>query len=242
MAKIKYTTLVLFYFISTVLFSQSSKKRSGNGNRIYIGPTLNFYTLNKNHAINPSQKASALFGFKREQNLGRDYKTFLLIGIDYFFHGLNFRSYYFEPAALKLYDRSFAYNYSLFIHELNLPVQVKYLFKRGDNSLFSSYILAGYHLRYLLPGTVKITQNGTKIKDDVPDLKFKNALLNDKCNAFVSLGFGWQKNSLSSSKGSFFAELNCKYGFSGYSFTADYAASSLYINGVHLSLQLGTKF
>ncbi len=244
MIKIKYTVLfvILFYFIPVCFFSQSSKKRSGNGNRIYFGPVVGFYKINKNHAIQPTQKMSALIGFKREQRVGRDFKTFFLFGFEYFFHGVNFRSYYFEPDSLKLYDKSFGYNYSLFIHELNLPLQIKYLFKREDNSLFSPYIIAGYQLRYLLPGTLKVSQNGKKIRDDTPDLKFKNAVLYDKINAFVCLGIGWQKNSLSSSKGSFFVELNCRYGFSPYSFETAYSASSLYIYGTHVTIQLGAKF
>ena len=137
--KIKHTALllVLFFFIPAFLFSQSSKKKSGNGNRINFGPVIGFYTINKNHAINPTQKISAIIGFRREQRLGRDYKAFFLFGVDYFLHGLNFRSYYFAPDTLKLYDKSFGYNYSLFIQELNLPLQLKYLFKREDNSLFA---------------------------------------------------------------------------------------------------------
>lgn len=242
--KVKHTALllVLFFFIPAFLFSQSSKKKSGNGNRINFGPVISFYTINKNHAINPTQKISAIIGFRREQRLGRDYKAFFLFGIDYFFHGLNFRSYYFATDTLKLYDKSFGYDYSLFIHELDLPLQLKYLFKREDNSLFSPYITVGYHLRYLLPGSLKVSQNGNTIKTDNPDVTFKNALLNNKLNAFVSLGLGWQKNSLSASKGSFFVELNVRYGFSPYYFATDYSASSLYINGTHLTLQLGQKF
>jgi len=244
MVKIRYTALLLIlsFLISGHLFSQSSKRKGGNGTRIYFGPAINFYSINKNHAINPGQKISVTAGFKREQRLGRDFKTFLLVGVEYFFHGLNFRSYYFAPDTVKLYDKSFGYNYSLFIHELSLPMQLKYLFKREDNSLFSPYIIVGYHFRYLLPGTLKVSQNGTKVKEDNPDLKFKNYLLNDRINAFVSLGLGWQKNSLTSSKGSFFVELNCRYGFSPYYFKTSYSASSLYINGVHLNLQLGLKF
>lgn len=244
MIKIKYTVLffILFFLTPELLLSQNSRKRSGNGNRLYFGPVAGIYKINKNHAINPDPKISGVIGFKREQRLGRDYKTFFLIGFEYFFHGLNFRSYYFAPNTLKLYDKTFGYNYSLFIHELNLPIQVKYLFKRADNSLFSGYVVAGYHLRYLLPGSLKVSQNGEKIKDDSPDLKFKNGLIDKRINSFVSAGIGWQKNSLSSSKGSFFVELNCRYGFSPYSFETSYSPSSLYINGVHIGLQLGLKF
>jgi hypothetical protein len=246
MIKIKHRALiiVLFFFFSIHAFPGESPapKKGGNGNRLYFGPVVGFYSINKKHAINPSQKMSATFGFKRELNVGRDYKVFFLIGVDYFFHGLNFRSYYFRPDTLQVYDKSFGYNYSLFIHELNLPLQFKYLFKREDNSLFSPYVSFAYHLRYLLPGNLKITENGNKIKDDSPDVKFKNPLIIDKLNAFVSIGLGWQKNSLTSSKGSFFVELNYRYGFSAYYFETDYAPSSLYINSTHLSILLGLKF
>ena len=244
MVKIKYTVLflILFYFIPGGLSAQYSKKYAGNGNRVYFGPVVGLYRLNKNHAINPSQKISCVFGFKREQRIGRDQKTFFLFGFEYFFHGVNFRSYYFAPDTIKLYDKSFGYNYALFLHEIDLPLQVKYLFKRQDNSLYSAYAITGYHLRYLLPGKLKVSQNGAMVKEDSPNVKFKNALFYDKINSFVSLGLGWQKNSLSSSKGSFFAELNCRYGFSPYYFETDYSASSLYITGLHLSLQIGSKF
>lgn len=244
MIKIKHklSFVVLFFFIPAILFSQSSKKRSGNGTRINFGPVIGFYSINSHHAINPRQKTSALVGFRREQRMGREYKIFFLFGVDYFFHGLNFKSYYFNPDTLKLYDKSFSYTYSLFIHELDLPLQLKYLFKREDNSLFSPYLSVGYHLRYLLPGNLKVTQDGTEIKNDSPELKFKNPLFNNQFNSFVSLALGWQKNSLTASKGSFFAEVNFRYGFSAYYFETNYAATSLYINSTHLSLQLGFKF
>ena len=175
--------------------------------------------------------------------MNREYNTYFLIGVDYFFHGLTFKSYYFKPDTLKLYDKSFGYTYSLFIQEINIPFQFKYLFKREDNSLYSPYIAVGYHLRCLLPGTLKVKQNGELVKSDEPDLTFKNPLFWNKLNAFVSASVGWQKNHLTpSAKGSFFAELNFRYGFSAYSFQTDYSASSLYINGGHLSLLIGLKF
>ncbi|MBL7930633.1 MAG: outer membrane beta-barrel protein [Bacteroidia bacterium] len=240
----RHKTLItlLFLLCTGILFSQSSKKRSGNGNRIHFGPLVGFYRINTHHAAAPSPKMSASVGFKREQKIGRDYRTFFLFGFDYFFHGCNFRSYYFAPDTFKIYDKNFAYNYSLFIHELDLPLQVKYLFKREDNSLFSPYVVAGYHLRYLLPARLKVSQDGNELRSDNPELKFKTPLILDQLNAMISLGFGWQKNSLSSSKGSFFAEINYRYAFSALYFQTDYSASSLFINSAHLNLQLGFKF
>ncbi len=217
-------------------------KNYGNGIRLSIGPCVGFYTINKNHAKSPQQRLSAIIGFRKEFKVGRDYRTFFLVGVDYFFHGLNFKSYYFKPDSLKLYDKSFKYDYTLLINELNLPVQFKYLLKRGDNSLFSPYVSIGYHLRFLLPSSLKVKQDGQLIKSDNPDLKFKTPFLYNKINSFVSASVGFQKNSLSNSKGSFFAELNFRYGFSPYYFQTDYSPTSLYINSTHLSLQLGLKF
>jgi hypothetical protein len=128
------------------------------------------------------------------------------------------------------------------MHELNIPIQVKYLFKRADNSLFSPYVTVAYHLRYLLPGRLKVRENGNLILEDNPEVRFRNSLLDKKMNAFISAGLGWQKNSLRASKGSFFAELNVRYGFSSYFIETSYAASALYMNAVHISLQLGLKF
>jgi hypothetical protein len=243
MIKIKhtFTIAVLFFFASYVSIAQPSKY-SGNGVRIHFGPVLGFYTLNTKHAVNPTQKMSAIVGFKREKRLSRDYKTFFLAGIDYFFHGLNFQSYYFKKDSLKLYDKNFDHTYSVFIHELNLPLQFKYLFRSENNSLFSPYAAVSYHLRYLLPGKLKITQNGNTIREDDPDLKFKNPLILKELNAFVSLSVGWQKNSLAASKGSFFAEINYRYAFSPVYFEKDYSATSLFFNSTHASLLLGLKF
>jgi hypothetical protein len=233
--------LLLFLFVCAPLFSQRSK-RSGNGTRVNFGPVVGFYTVNHQHAINPTQKMSLLAGFRREWRVDRDYQTYISLGVDYFLHGVNFRSYYFNQDTLQLYDKSFRYNYSVVIHELNLPVQLKYLFNREDNSLFSPYVSVAYHFRYLLPGNVRVTENGNPVKTDSPDIVFRTPLINEKMNAFVSVSLGWQKNNLTASRGSFFAELNYRYGFSQYYFQTEYAASSLFINATHLSLQLGMKF
>lgn len=243
MIKIKHTSplLVLFFFISIGLNAQRSKI-SGNGFRINFGPVIGFYNINQRHAATPTQKMSAMLGFKRERRLGRDYKTFVLAGVDYFFHGLNFQSYYFDPDTIKIYDKNFNARYSMFMHELNVPVQFKYLFKSENNSLFSPYLAVSYHLRCLLPGNLKVTQDGSPVKEDHLDVKFKNPLLWDKLNAFVSISLGWQKNSLTVSKGSFFMEFNYRYAFSPLYFETEYSASSLFINSTHLAFLLGLKF
>ncbi|HQQ95081.1 MAG TPA: hypothetical protein PLQ93_11045 [Bacteroidia bacterium] len=214
----------------------------GSRVRLHLGPALSLYTINTNHAADPQQQFSMIAGLSKEFKASHDYKTFFLVGLDFFSHGLGFKSYYFKPDSLKLYDKSFSYDYMLRILEIQLPIQFKYLFKPEHNSLFSPYVCIAYHLRYLLPGKLRVSYYGNTLEDEAADLKFKTPLLTEQLNAAVSLGAGWQKNSLASSKGSFFAELNLRYNFSPYYFEKDYAASSLYINSTHLILKLGIRF
>lgn len=242
----KIHTALLFFLLaltcSGFALTPPSSKSSSQGIRLGFGPVLGFYTVNSHHAKNPIQKLSGMAGFKKEVRLGRDYRSFFLVGVDYFFHGLSFQSYYFAPDTIKLYDKSLDYNYSLFIHELNIPLQFKYSFTRENNSLFSPYVMIGYHLRYLLPGTLKISQNGSEVKTDIPDLRFRHRLISDQMNAFFSATIGWQKNNTASSKRGFFIEASYRYGFSSYYFEKDYAPASLFMNSSHLAFLFGLKF
>jgi hypothetical protein len=243
MISIKHKVLLLFVLFSLKLVSHvPPKKTPGAGIRIFFGPAYGFYQLNKNHAKDPVSKMSALAGFRKEIRCDREFKFFFLFGADYFFHTVGYKSYYFKPDSLKLYDKEYAYDHSLFLHEIQLPLQVKFSFRRENNSVFSPYVMFGYHLRYLLPGTLTISQNGNKVISDAVDVQFKNKLFHNTINSGLNLSVGWQKNSVNNSRGSFMVELNTRYGFSPYFFTEDYAASSLNMNSVHLSLLLGLKF
>jgi hypothetical protein len=217
-------------------------KGSGNGTRLHFGPAYGFYRLNKNHAVDPVQRMSLVAGFRREFRVDRSYRSYLSFGFDYFLHGVNFRSYYFQPDSLRIYDKTYPYKYSLFVQELCLPVQFKYLFQREDNSLFSPYATAGYQFRMLLPGKLKVTRDGELITNESPDMKFRHHLLGERINAAVTAGLGWQRSSFNKKGGSFFVELNFRYGFSQYYIDADYTPSSLYINSTHLQLLIGLKF
>jgi hypothetical protein len=214
----------------------------GAGVRFFFGPSYGFYQLNKNHAQNAVSKMSAMAGFRKEVRCDRNYKFFFLFGVDYFFYSFGYKSYYFKPDSLQLYDKEFRYDHSLFAHELSLPLQVKFSFRRENNSLFSPYVMFGYHFRYMLPASLTISDETGKVKTDEVDLQFKNKLFYKNVNSGLAVSVGWQKNSLSKSRGSFFMELNARYGFSPYFFQEDYTASSMFMNSVHLSLFMGFKF
>lgn len=235
--------LVTYILIScNGLHAQSPNAHFGSRIRLNFGPSLGFYSINENHASDPRQKFSFLAGFNKEFSLSRDYTTFILVGADYLYHGLSFKSYYFSADSLAIYNRNFDHDYQLRVHELQLPVKFKYLFRPEHNSLFSPYLAVSYHLRYFLPAQLQVTYYGNIKEDGSVDLQFKTPLIEKHLNAALSLTAGWQKNSLASSKGSFFAELNLRYNFSPYYFEEPYAANSLYINSVQLFLLLGVRF
>lgn len=247
MIKIKHTALFLVLFFSIQGFvaeppPKSRYKRTGNGTRLNFGTSLNYYSMNENHGADPKQKLSFTFGFRRELLVSKDYKAYILFGADYLLHGLTYQSYYFQPDSIHIYNKKFDYNYSLNINEIQIPLQFKYLFRRADNSPYSPYFLVGYHFRYMLPGILKVSKDGQVVKNDVPEMKFRNYLITDKINASVSASLGWQRNNLSDKKGSFFAEINFQYGFSQYYFETDYSAASMFFNCTHVTFLIGSKF
>jgi hypothetical protein len=215
---------------------------NSRGLRFSFGPTLGFYKINTNHAQNPSAKMSILAGLKKEVRVDQTFQTFFLFGADYFLHGINFRSYYFDQDTLRLYNEKFEYDYSVLMHELQVPLQLKFSFTRENNSLYSPYVMIGYHLRALLPAKVTVSQDGNRVVSQNEEMRFKMPMLTNKLNSLISATVGWQKNTINNSKTGFFIELNYRYGFSQYYFASKYTPSSLYMNSQHMSLLLGLKF
>lgn len=218
------------------------RKQKNIVNRFGLGAFYGFYKLNTNHAINPSPRAAVLFNYKTEFYLDFKKQTSFILGLEYFYHGLSFNSYYFEPDSIKLYDKSFSYRYSLSMHEVSLPLMFKYSFLSDKDALFSPYFSFGYNLRYLLLANNLVTLNGnTLIKENIK-LSFKNPLFINSLNSGLQFCLGFQKNNHETSNSGFFVELMCRTNFSPYSFQTNYSASSLYFNNVHVGLMLGLKF
>jgi hypothetical protein len=217
-------------------------KGGGNGTRLYLGGAYGIYDINRRHASDASTRTSICAGFRRELRADRMYHAYVLFGAEYFMHGVRFNSYYFYADSTALYNRSFAYTYALRIHELCVPAQFKYVFKRADNNLNSPYIAAGYQLRLLVTSGLVVDRGGEVIRRDYPRLKFRHPLFIDPLNSGVQLAVGWQRNQLSSGSGGIFVEMNLRYGFSQYYFEAPYAATSLFINSVHVAFVLGARF
>lgn len=209
--------------------------------RISIAPVISFYSINTNHATSPTQKMSGIFSLKEEFRLNPTHTMFFSIGAEYFVHGLNFNSYYFKPDSIQLYKGDKNYQYSLYIHELDFPIQLRIAFKRENNTIYSPYIALAYHFRTLLFGSLEVKKDGeTEIKKQ-EDITFKNPLFTNRNNPFVSLTVGVQRSNPDRSKIGFFAELGYRYGFSPYLLKDTFTPSSLYMNGSHLFLGLGIR-
>lgn len=232
--------LICFAFRS---YSDIPRSRSKEAfTRLGIAPVVGFYSLQTKHAIAPKSRMSLSVFAKREWSMDRSNKTFFSIGIEYFFHGLNYRSYYFDQDTLQIYDESFGYTYRIYMNELQLPIQAKFAFNSTTNSLFSPYATIGYHLRYLVSNSLRVEQDGNLAKTDFVEMQFKNPLFTSKLNSSVGIAFGFQSNRTRSNATTFFLEVAYRYGFSPYYFRESYSASSVFINSSHLSLNIGVGF
>jgi hypothetical protein len=210
--------------------------------RLTLGPVIGFYKINKNHAASPTQKMSGLISFSEEIRLTYKHNSFLLIGVDYMVHGVNFNSYYFKPDSIQLYTGDMNYNYSIYFHEFAIPIQLKLCFNHENNARFTPYVMIGYHFRVMMDAQLKVKQDGELVHKTYEVIEFKNKLFSKRNNPFMSFTLGMQKNNLKTYRNCFFAELTYRYGFSPYLLKDTFTASSLYITGNHLNLGLGVKF
>ena len=251
MYKVKFILFIFFLSLNLNCFSDKPPrfyKMSTMGEsrivrtRVMIAPVLSFYTINKNHASNPQQKMSGLFSLKEEVRLNYKHNMYFLFGVEYMVHGLNFKSYYFKPDSIQLYKGDMNYTYSLYMHEIDIPLQLKLCFSHENNAIFTPYFMIGYHLRTLLDANLKVKQDGELVYKTYEVVSFKNQLITKRNNPFVSVTLGIQKNNLKTYKSCIFAEITYRYGFSPYLLKDSFAPSSLYITGNHLNLGLGFKF
>jgi hypothetical protein len=231
---------VLCSALSAAAFHPPSRLKSFT--RISLAPGYGFYFLRTKHATSPQSRLSFALAAKQEWSVDRAHKTFFSAGLEYFLHGVSYNSYYFTQDTLQIYSGEFDYRYRLFVHELQLPLQMKFCFNSTTNSLFSPYVSIGYHLRYLLSSQLHVDGETSKVKNGFPELIFRNPFLLSRMNSSPGLCFGIQSNPAWSGSTSFFAELMYRHGFSPYYFNEPYAARSVFINSGHILLNLGIGF
>lgn len=243
-----FITLILLFQFCLVSAQDEGARRARNRQknalvktRIGISPVLGLYSSNKHHTSGTKPKMAFNFSLKEEIRLDNKNQSFLLIGVEYMFHGVNFNSYYFYGDSLKLYtsDR-LKYKYSLTIHELDFPIQLKHSFQKETNTIYSSYIFAGYCYRWIIESHLKVTDNGNELVNKNEPLKFKSPAFNSANSSFLSVGAGFQKNT-PTRHNAVFAELQFRYGLSPFYFNESFAPSGLYTSGHFILLTVGFK-
>ena len=220
---------------------RNSRKNPIVKTRFGISPVLSLYKSNKNHTTSTKPKMAFHLSWKEEIRLDKNNQNFLMIGAEYMYHGVNFNSYYFYEDSLELYtaDR-LKYKYSLTIHELDFPIQLKHSFQKETNTIFSSYIYAGYCYRWLIESHLKVTENGSALVDKYEPLKFKSPAFNPANSSFLNVGAGFQKNT-PLRHNAVFAEIQFRYGLSPFYFNESFSASSLYTNSHFILITFGFK-
>ncbi len=209
--------------------------------RIGISPVIGLYKTNKNHAADTRPKMAYNISLKEEIRLDKNNRDFLMIGAEYMFHGVSFNSYYFYGDSLKLYTKErLKYKYNITIHELDFPVQLKHSFQKETNTIFSSYIYAGYCYRWIIESNLKITENGNELVNKYEGLTFKSPAFTPVNSSFLSIGGGFQKNT-QLRHNAVYVELQFRYGLSPFYFNESFAPSSMYTNSHFIMLTVGFK-
>jgi len=219
---------------------RNSRKNPLIKTRIGISPVLGIYKTNKNHTTKSKPKMAFCFSLKEEIRLNNKNTSFLMVGVEYMMHGLNFQSYYFPQDSIKLYNGKMTAKYDLRIHELDFPIQLKYSFQKETNAIISSYIFGGYCYRWLVATNMKVSNNSEQIIDKTEPLKFKFPAFNPVNSSFLNAGFGVQRNT-TLRHNAVFAEIQFRYALSPFYFNESYAPTSMYINGHFVYLTVGFK-
>ena len=189
--------IALLISLSIPVNGQTNEGKASRGNRknfniktrIGLSPVIGLYAPNKHITSSVRQKMAFCFSVKEEIKLSKNHRDFLWVGVEYMFHGVNFKSYYFYTDSLQLYTPNRErYTYDITMHEIDFPIQLKHSFTNETNSLSSLYIYGGYCYRWLLASRLKISDNGNDLVNQPEKLTFKNPTFGSSNSTFLNLG------------------------------------------------------
>ncbi|MFI5150268.1 MAG: outer membrane beta-barrel protein [Bacteroidia bacterium] len=158
--------------------------------------------------------------------------------------GLSFDSYYFSAGYSVDFDGNLAYNHSIRITEICIPVLIRYSFSKKEESLKNSmYCTAGWELKYTLQAHTTITSNkdGTLIYDGDIDLPYEHHFLGTDVGNDIVAGVGLNHNFLPGTHALVF-ELNYHYGLSRNVYTGNSNSNNVLFKGSNFSFGVGLRF
>ncbi|MGZ3891850.1 MAG: outer membrane beta-barrel protein [Bacteroidia bacterium] len=237
---LKRTYIFLILLASFASYSQEKQMRK-TYTRFVMGPALSFYKNNPYHTSDAKAKSSFYAGVFEEI---RVYKDFSFVpGIEYFYQGMVFNSYYLEPNTVTLYDKHFNYNYTLTMQEPRLNLLFRQVIGIETRNIITGYVEYGYVMRYFINPKLKVVSNlnGSQMYSGDADLAFEHPFFSKKLSSGLKLTVGGQHNFFKTHRAWFF-EASYMYSLSRFKIQNSFAPASLFVEGSFLQLGLGIKF
>ena len=208
--------------------------------RLSFGVVKSYYVNHPQHTKNTKAKLGFTASYKSEILFGR--KANLLIGLDYFNHGLIFNGYYKAPTYTYLFDETYAYTHEIRIQEAQLPLALKLSFISEKEHFYSPYLIAGIGARYIFSSYSVISNDSTglTVYDAKDNIDFENQRVRKKLSAFYQAGLGIQYNFRDSGRALFF-EFTYRYGISRFHYDGNENSNDLNIKDGHLLFSIGVR-
>jgi hypothetical protein len=234
--------IVALICITTSVLAQDGEyyRRGKIKSRVSFSGIKSFYRNHPQHTTN----TKALFGFDvgYKAEIFALKRTNIILGLDYFNYGLQFRGYYEKPGFTYLYDKTFAYTHEIKIQEVHLPIALKVAFNSEKENAYSTYFIGGIGARYILSSYTVISNDSTGITvyDAKDNIDYENQRLMKGLNAFYHMGLGLQHNFKNSDRATFF-EISFQRGISRFHYDGNAGSNDLNIRGNHLLFSLGFR-
>ena len=207
-----------------------------------------FYKNHELHTINTKPNSGFLISYKGEYFLGK--RLNIIGGLEYYTQGFSFLGYYDLTGHTNVYNEIYAYEHTIAIQEVNVPMGVKIAFSTEEDTYFSSYYTGGLSLRFITDSQSLIVNDsiGVTVYEGRGDVGFENnigKLFNiesqGKFNAFIFSGIGAQFNFRGSAKALFF-EMTYRYGLSRFHYRGNNNSNDLNIKNSNLVFSFGVRF
>lgn len=208
-----------------------------------IGTGFSIITFNRDHATQLRESPpmfvdlSYYFNRKREKNK----KKYFLLGATFLLQQYTFRSYYFYPDSIRIYDKSFPIMYRLRTLTLGLNLGFKHELNNSEKYTFTPYILVHHTLfsPVLYELNFKVEQK-SKLERDVAF--YQTSFIGKYVNPGGLISIGLQNNMLGKKTVKLFLEAGLIASYGRFHLEKTYLASRLYFNYIILFLKTGILF
>jgi hypothetical protein len=202
---------------------------------------LAFYKNNPLHTKDTKARSAAYIAVYEDVLVYKDFS--FTPGLEFFYYGLSYNSYFFDQGGQPLYDKRFNYHYTLTLQDIRLNILCRQVLGLETRNVITGYFQYGFVMNYLFSAKLKVNSNltGTEVFNGKPDVAYEHGLLSKKITPALKIVGGVQHNFFRSHRAWFF-EGSYVYNISRFGIRNSFAPSSLYIRNSFFELGLGVKF